>query len=330
VGAVEAVMRVLHTHGADASAAQMACAALGGVCDHEGSCARAVALNAVAAVLAVLRRHPSHSEVQFSSFNAMDALVSSDSPARDADAVVQHVVASLRARGTHPDVQERCCSMLMKLAGDAQHAQRAVDAGAVELLVGLLKVGQTPLPTTCVVNNAAFALATVADNAPGAARAERAGVVDKALTVARAYARDADLQTGCCDVLFNVCRHNEAASAAALRGGAMAVAQAALRAHGAHDEDTETSAKALLEFLKLLQPSPPPSEAAGVAGSSGDAGGLLRRCSLPACGAAEPHRRAFKVCSRCRKHAYCCVAHQAEDWSRHKRDDACGRAPPAP
>jgi hypothetical protein len=50
----------------------------------------------------------------------------------------------------------------------------------------------------------------------------------------------------------------------------------------------------------------------------------LRRCAMPSCGAAEPHAKAFKVCSRCRAACYCCVEHQHEDWKRHKRaGDGC-------
>jgi hypothetical protein len=49
----------------------------------------------------------------------------------------------------------------------------------------------------------------------------------------------------------------------------------------------------------------------------------LRACTLPECGAKEPQPKAFKVCGRCRAHAYCCAAHQQRDWPRHKRDDEC-------
>jgi hypothetical protein len=53
----------------------------------------------------------------------------------------------------------------------------------------------------------------------------------------------------------------------------------------------------------------------------------LRACALPGCGAVEPSPKAFKVCGRCRAAAYCCAAHQADDWRRHKRADRC--TPPA-
>jgi hypothetical protein len=49
----------------------------------------------------------------------------------------------------------------------------------------------------------------------------------------------------------------------------------------------------------------------------------LRRCALPSCGAQEPHPKLFKLCGRCRGAAYCCAAHSAEDWKRHKREDGC-------
>jgi hypothetical protein len=53
----------------------------------------------------------------------------------------------------------------------------------------------------------------------------------------------------------------------------------------------------------------------------------LRTCALPGCGATEPQPKTFKVCSRCRKAAYCSAAHQTQDWRRHKRADACAAAP---
>jgi hypothetical protein len=52
----------------------------------------------------------------------------------------------------------------------------------------------------------------------------------------------------------------------------------------------------------------------------------LRRCALPACGNTELHPKAYKLCGRCRGTAYCCAAHSAEDWKRHKREDGCTAA----
>jgi hypothetical protein len=54
----------------------------------------------------------------------------------------------------------------------------------------------------------------------------------------------------------------------------------------------------------------------------------LRRCALPACDAQEAHPKLFKLCGRCRGAAYCCAAHSAEDWKRHKREDGCRAAAP--
>jgi hypothetical protein len=53
----------------------------------------------------------------------------------------------------------------------------------------------------------------------------------------------------------------------------------------------------------------------------------LRACAMPGCGATEPQPKVFKVCSRCRRVCYCSQAHQAQDWRRHKREDACAAAP---
>jgi hypothetical protein len=44
----------------------------------------------------------------------------------------------------------------------------------------------------------------------------------------------------------------------------------------------------------------------------------LRTCALAACGAREAHPAHFKSCAACRVPAYCCKAHQEEDWPSHK------------
>ena len=47
----------------------------------------------------------------------------------------------------------------------------------------------------------------------------------------------------------------------------------------------------------------------------------LRTCALPACGAREATVRQFKVCSGCRRVAYCCAEHAKAHWKAgHKRE----------
>jgi hypothetical protein len=46
-----------------------------------------------------------------------------------------------------------------------------------------------------------------------------------------------------------------------------------------------------------------------------------KRCGLPGCGASrrmDDAERNMAKCGRCRRLAYCCSAHQREDWPRHK------------
>jgi hypothetical protein len=70
------------------------------------------------------------------------------------------------------------------------------------------------------------------------------------------------------------------------------------------------------------------ADAAGREADDGAAHGL-RACALPDCGQAEPHPKTFKLCGRCRAAAYCCAAHQAADFKRHKRADGCCKPPAA-
>jgi hypothetical protein len=44
----------------------------------------------------------------------------------------------------------------------------------------------------------------------------------------------------------------------------------------------------------------------------------LRACALSSCGAREAHVSHYKLCAACGGAAYCCKAHQAEDWPTHK------------
>lgn len=49
----------------------------------------------------------------------------------------------------------------------------------------------------------------------------------------------------------------------------------------------------------------------------------LTCCGLTTCGiTADKDRRLF-ICSRCKRIAYCCPEHQAQDWKRHKTEDIC-------
>lgn len=52
----------------------------------------------------------------------------------------------------------------------------------------------------------------------------------------------------------------------------------------------------------------------------------LARCALPSCRALEPAPQAWRVCGRCQRATYCGAKHAADDWARHKREDACKAA----
>jgi hypothetical protein len=48
-----------------------------------------------------------------------------------------------------------------------------------------------------------------------------------------------------------------------------------------------------------------------------------KRCGLPGCGASrrtDDSERMMAKCGRCRRFAYCCKAHQTDDWPRHKSE----------
>jgi hypothetical protein len=66
------------------------------------------------------------------------------------------------------------------------------------------------------------------------------------------------------------------------------------------------------------------NEAAHAAGAASAAARGLRCCALSSCGAREAHVSHYKLCAACGGAAYCCKAHQAEDWPAHKH--ACKAA----
>ena len=45
----------------------------------------------------------------------------------------------------------------------------------------------------------------------------------------------------------------------------------------------------------------------------------LRDCALPSCDKTEKTVKEFSLCAGCRSQVYCCLEHQALDWSAHKR-----------
>jgi hypothetical protein len=57
------------------------------------------------------------------------------------------------------------------------------------------------------------------------------------------------------------------------------------------------------------------------AASSAAAASERRVCALPSCGAREAHVSHFKLCAACKTVVYCSKAHQAEDWTRHRKEE---------
>jgi hypothetical protein len=85
----------------------------------------------------------------------------------------------------------------------------------------------------------------------------------------------------------------------------------------AHQRNEHVGQSNKIEVLNALQQQAAAADAARYG---------LRRCALSSCDAQEPHPKLFKLCGRCRGAAYCCAAHSAEDWKRHKREDGCNAA----
>ena len=171
-----------------------------------------------------------------------------------------------------------------------------------------------------------------------------------AAAVAAAATRDAQgsavIRYAAAALLEAAVGHGGATAAAAVAAAHRAGLKPLLESRGAllepngffYGKDLEKARPALLSLLRAPQPAAPvdpDGDACGCGGADAACERCMRlraqgkSCGLLGCGLArraDDPGRAMARCARCRRAAYCCSAHQKDDWARHKAE--C-RAPAA-
>ena len=211
------------------------------------------------------------------------------------------------------------------LSGTPANAARAAAAGAFAAIVA----AQRAAAADADVTQCAWDVAGLIVGTGVAAQAEKAAA-DGVLP-----ALVACLQTGLAETRRYAAVHNSGAMLLSLlceRGGEAVAAHAVRAGALALWAEASTSAAATFRTMtqRALQAAAKAHDAAATCGDAAcarcaelRAQGLL--CGLPGCGAKQRDGGDAKKllrCAGCHTLAFCCAAHQREDWARHKPE--CG------
>jgi hypothetical protein len=253
----------------------------------------AVSRGAVAGVIAALRAHPGHEEVQRAACSALCAFTGSLTSERlqstGIAAAIEPLTAALRAYPANPYLQQNGCGALALIVQQClAPTQRAVEAGAIEaVLAGMIAISDA---------------------------GERSPL---------------NYQAGC-DALESLLTLSAATELRAVCAVA-AIEDVVMPTQGLQSEkpsDMEICA-AVLQRVRAAARRHDRSRCINAAckrcAAARERGAL---CGLPSCGArARPDGKRLKRCGRCLVTAYCCEAHQREHWPTHR--PLCRPAAPA-
>jgi hypothetical protein len=265
--------------------------------------AAAVEGGAIAAAVEAMRSFPASTKLQKHAVDVLNGILSTVIDADVQTAVVNAgaVGAVVHALLAHPEdimlQQTGCDTLYFSVSQDARHIRAAIAAGAIDAVVGALPAMSSPL---------------FRDH------------------------QDAmhQFHESVCAVLNTLIRGDDARALAATRAGALE----ALRAHPPCLESnafTWGDEPAYNLLLPRLRDAAARHDAAPCAFAACKRCGARRArgamCARPGCGARkraggassgeaeeEEEEKAMKRCGACAVIAYCCPAHQREDWERHK------------
>jgi hypothetical protein len=194
--------------------------------------ARLFTAGAVDALLAALRTHSSHFDIQNAAILALMKFLRA-APPDVLDAArrlggIEAAVLGLQTPTQGDLLVCSCCGVLKTLITEPEHYAPAGRAGVVAALAGVL-----PTPMEYVAREACKLLACILSEPENAARADAASAGQAALAVLRAHPSDAYVQAAGCSLLASLTnyfcsmpRHTDAAIQAAL---------AAMQAHPSHE-----------------------------------------------------------------------------------------------
>ncbi len=249
----------------------------------------------------------------------------------------QHLMTAL-ARVTHPDAPEAVLLDMFDIITPA--VWRFQDLGArftAQQLAGLLAVAQrhgsrnielAAMPLTVIAahvrHDASLVASPLFEDALATAVAvgttsSRAGDRDRMRIAAVALlALAADTALG----------DAAAATAAATRAGLLPLLEEGGPLSVVRAWEMQDAEKARPALIKVLKRAIEVHDAAACSAPSACARcaqlrAAGKRCGLPGCGAsrrAADADRTMAKCGDCRRLAYCCSAHQKEDWARHKAE----------
>jgi hypothetical protein len=351
-GALEAVLAAMRAHPAQLALQVRGCKAMyniltpGGAAEGwvRAAAGRAVTAGLLNALTSVCTQHVDAEEVVMAACQVLKHLTKEDiAAAVRAAECVKSIVAALRAHAAQPPLQQQLCIALHALTADhAGHVRTAVDAGALELLVTILRISSSAearflFPASGVL----FSMVRVDTGAR--ARAGALGAVAVLVAVLRAHPRDARLhETAIASLVLLL---NDAMSvAAAHRAGAVPILKAAQRTHAGDGrvptlctatlaalQNAEANADAAMAALlaeeeaeRAAKAAPPASKRKNKKKNKGGGGGgdnAARSTAGAASGSAAPYDPELRAPSP--------AVHEEQD-EEAAQDDADAGAAPAP
>jgi hypothetical protein len=351
-GAMGALVGALRTHVAHASAATAIATALQNATTAGENGTRAGAAGALAALTAAMKAHAADAALQEHACAVIAGVAAAPqspppSPAASA-AALRCVMAALRTHAAAAGVAEcGCAALYMLTLADAAAARQAIDAGAFDVIVAALTSHRA---AARVQRSGCVAIGALLGHMrpEHATRGADAGAIEAVIAALAANTRgDATLEQGgyralaglLLTVPARVCARATAGGFGRLDASRL-MSEEAKQLHAVIAQQLQDAETALAEGA----PADEATAAAMAAGVAECVAGCVcmdcqqaryagDRCGLLSCGAQRRDRRddgsgltLLRDCSRCKRAAYCCVAHQTAAWADHKASCVAGAA----
>jgi hypothetical protein len=260
-GAVEAVVSALRTHAAQPQVPTHACIVLRNLYKYPAYRARAIAAGATRAIAAALHARPADKTLHQAGVATLAHTLPDEAAVQADTAAALDVAMAAMTYVNAPDAAPVYCTLIGSLAPHEAIALTLIAAGAVGALLAVLTDGSR---APSLLLSAAIALGRLTDYEEGAANAMQLRAIEALVRLqqARAHARSAEVQTGCCIALCSLSGEH---ALAVLRAGALPLAQAALSMRNLDADAHELLSLHATALVQNLQ------AAAGAADAAADA-----------------------------------------------------------